>query len=120
MAGSRRVTRPLLDVVERLLDADARGQDLYGWQIMKDTKRTGPTVYGVLDRLEELGWITRYWESLSADENRPRRRLYRLTSEGRTAVRDLLGERRPGTVSAPELHRDPSAKPPGTPLPEGA
>src|ERR1022692_4111478 len=83
MARPMRTTGPLLDVSGCLLEADAQGNDVHGWQIMKDTKRTGPTVYGVLDRLEDLRWITSYWEDLLPDENRPRRRLYRLTNEGR-------------------------------------
>lgn len=95
MTRPMRTTGPLLDVSACLLTADARGEDLHGWQIMKDTKRSGPTVYGVLDRLEDLQWITGYWEALQPDENRPRRRLYRLTDEGRAKVRELLAERRP-------------------------
>lgn len=94
-----RTTGPLLDVSTRLLKADAQDEDLHGWQIMKDTKRTGPTVYGILDRLEDMGWITSYWETLPPGENRPRRRLYRLTVEGRTLVRELLAERRPAELS---------------------
>ncbi len=95
MARLMRTTGPLLDVSGRLLRADAQGEDLHGWQIMKDTKRTGPTVYGVLERLEELGWIASYWEAQQADDNRPRRRLYRLTDNGRTQVCELLAAKRP-------------------------
>jgi DNA-binding PadR family transcriptional regulator len=114
MARPIRTTGPLLDVCGRLLKADAQGEDLHGWRIMKDTKRTGPTVYGVLDRLEDLRWITSYWEALQPDENRPRRRLYRLTAEGRTEASGLLAERRPG-----ELKRltEPSQRSPGLGLP---
>jgi DNA-binding PadR family transcriptional regulator len=112
----------LLDVAGCLLKADTQGEDLHGWQIMKDTKHTGPTVYGVLDRLQELHWITRYWEHLPSDENRPRRRLYRLTSDGRTEIRDLLAERRPEALRklAEPTRRNPIAGSPGAPLPEGA
>lgn len=116
------MTGPLLDVAECLLKADAQGEDLYGWQIMKDTKRSGPTVYDVLERLEGLQWITRYWERLPSDESRPRRRLYSLTVDGRKEVRDLLAERRPkalGKLADPD-HPSPAARPSGTPLPEGA
>lgn len=62
---------------------------------MKQTKRSGPTVYGVLERLEEWGWITGTWEDLSAGENRPRRRYYRLTPNGRIEAQKLVAERRP-------------------------
>jgi len=29
-----------------------------GWAISKATKRSGPTVYSTMDRLEDAGWIT--------------------------------------------------------------
>ena len=123
MARPARTTRPLLDIMARLLRADAHGEDLHGWQIMKDTKRTGPTVYGVLDRLEDLQWITSYWEDLQPDEHRPRRRLYRLTDEGRAGIRELLAERRPeeaASVTEP-LERSPGVRAPrGLILPGGA
>jgi DNA-binding PadR family transcriptional regulator len=121
MAEPRRVTGPLLDIAEQLVQADVRGEDLYGWQLMKDTKRSGPTVYSVLDRLEALQWITRHWEELPPGENRPRRRLYRLTDSGRTEVHALLAERRPEALR--ELAGPPRrgwlARSPGEPLPDG-
>ena len=114
MGRVRRTTGPLLDVSSRLLRADVQGEDLHGWQIMKDTKRTGPTVYGVLDKLEDLGWVTSYWETQQPDENRPRRRLYRLTDEGRTKVCELLKKSRPGEL---ERLSEPSQGSPGLLLP---
>jgi DNA-binding PadR family transcriptional regulator len=62
---------------------------------MKAIKRSGPTVYGVLERLEEWGWVTGTWEELSEEESRPRRRCYRLTPNGRIEAQALLAERRP-------------------------
>ena len=62
---------------------------------MRETKRSGPTVYGVLDRLEDRGWIEGYWEDQDPDSNRPRRRFYRLTLQGAAGLHDLLAERRP-------------------------
>ena len=44
MAGPVRVTGPLLDVLESLIDGLQEGQELHGWAIMKDVKRSGPTV----------------------------------------------------------------------------
>jgi PadR family transcriptional regulator PadR len=116
------VTGPLLDITEQLLKADARGGDVYGWLLMKDTKRFGPTVYNVLDRLEALQWITSYWERLPGEENRPRRRLYRLTDSGRVGIRALLAERRPVALQQlPEPSRlRPVPRSPGEPVPDGA
>jgi PadR family transcriptional regulator, regulatory protein PadR len=90
-----RVTNPLLDVAEVFLDAADHDAELHGWAILKATKRSGPTVYGVLDRLEDLGWITGRWEAQDPESSKPRRRLYRLTPTGVTAVSNLLRERRP-------------------------
>lgn len=123
MARPVRTTGPLLDVLARLLRADAQGEDLHGWQIMKDTKRTGPTVYGVLDRLEDRQWITSYWEVLQPNEHRPRRRLYRLTDAGRAEVRDLLAERRPEELKnlTEPVQRNPGLlSPRGSIIPDGA
>ena len=68
---------------------------------MKETKRSGPTVYGVLDRLEDRSWIEGFWEEQDSDSSRPRRRFYRLTPLGTAGLHDLLAERRP--VALPRL-----------------
>jgi len=94
MTGLERVTDPLLDVLAVLLKAFADDVELHGWAIMKTTRRTGPTVYGVLDRLEKAEWITGRWEEQSSDVNKPRRRLYRLTPTGAASGGELLAERR--------------------------
>jgi DNA-binding PadR family transcriptional regulator len=91
----QRITEPLLDVSACLLHAAGQGEAVHGWLLMKETKRPGPTVYGVLDRLEDCGWITGYWDDLGPESNRPRRRLYELTPEGADGIRHLLEERRP-------------------------
>jgi PadR family transcriptional regulator, regulatory protein PadR len=97
VAGPNRVTGPLLDVLEvflRAFDDDDDGE-LHGWAIMKATKRSGPTVYGVLDRLEEMGWISGRWEDQNPEPSKPRRRFYRITPTGEVSARGLLRERRP-------------------------
>src|SRR5690349_25158716 len=49
----QRITQPLFDVLDVLLRAvDDDDLQLHGYAIMRLTKRSGPTVYGVLDRLE--------------------------------------------------------------------
>ncbi|MEV1005180.1 helix-turn-helix transcriptional regulator [Nonomuraea sp. NPDC050202] len=98
MAGLERVTQPTLDVLEVLVRAFDSDEQIHGWAIMKETKRSGPTVYNVLDRLEDAGWISGEWEELEPDANRPRRRFYRLVGEGANAARALLTERRPATA----------------------
>jgi PadR family transcriptional regulator, regulatory protein PadR len=98
MTGPVRVTGPLLDVLEVFLQALTDDQELHGWAILKATKRAGPTVYGVLDRLEDAGWVTGRWEDQPPNANTPRRRLYRLTPTGAVAARNLLATRRPAAL----------------------
>jgi DNA-binding PadR family transcriptional regulator len=86
----------LLDVLEVLLQAfDSHASDLHGWAIMKATKRSGPTVYGVLDRLEDTGWISGRWEKENPEPGKPRRRLYSITPTGVIGALEILSERRP-------------------------
>ncbi|GAA2128867.1 PadR family transcriptional regulator [Actinomadura napierensis] len=101
MSGPIRVTGPLLDVAEVLLQAFDDKVELHGWAILKATKRSGPTVYGVLDRLEDAGWIIGRWEDQHPEPNKPRRRFYQLTPTGVVAARNVLAERRPETLNRP-------------------
>lgn len=107
MAGLVRVTAPLLDVLEVLLQAFDDGAEVHGWAIMKATKRSGPTVYGVVDRLEDAGWISGRWEDENPEPSKPRRRLYRLTPNGAVEARVLITARRPQGL------RDQSRQKPG-------
>jgi DNA-binding PadR family transcriptional regulator len=95
MATQVRVTAPLLDVLEVFLRAVVDGEDLTGWAIMKETKRSGPTVYGVLDRLEDAGWISAWWEDQHAEPGKPRHRFYKITPNGLIDGREILHARRP-------------------------
>jgi PadR family transcriptional regulator len=63
--------------------------------VYESRRGAGPTVYGVLNRLEDAAWITGQWEDQHPESNKPRRRLYRLTPNGVIAARDLLATRRP-------------------------
>ncbi|MGN9777068.1 helix-turn-helix transcriptional regulator [Micromonospora sp. H33] len=83
-----RITSALLDVLGLLLEAWDQQTEVHGWQIMRSVRRSGPTVYAVLDQLEDAGWITGTWQPLPAGAPaRPRRRYYRLTASGAEAAR---------------------------------
>jgi PadR family transcriptional regulator, regulatory protein PadR len=101
MAGPIRITSPLLDVLEVFLQAFDKHGDLHGWAIMKATKRSGPTVYGVLDRLEDAGWISGQWEDENPEPGKPRRRIYSLTPTGAFETVEILCERRPQALRRP-------------------
>lgn len=92
MDQSFRVTGPLLDVLQVLVDAPT---ELHGWAIMKATARSGPTIYQVLERLSEAEWVSARWEAQHPEAGKPRRRFYRLIPTKLPAARALLAERRP-------------------------
>jgi DNA-binding PadR family transcriptional regulator len=103
-----RVTNSLLDVLTALLEAfDKNGQELHGWAIIKATGCSGPTVYGVVDRLEDAGWITGRWEDHNPQPNKPRRRFYRLTPDGVVSASRLLTARRPTAQRSPKRPIEP-------------
>lgn len=53
------------------------------------------TLYKALSRMENAGLLESEWEDpqLAADDGRPRRRLYRVTGAGATALAHLEAER---------------------------
>jgi PadR family transcriptional regulator PadR len=94
VAGIERITEPTLDVLEVLLVAHRDGRDVHGWEIKKATRRSGPTVYGVIDRLEDARLIEGHWEHQDSADKGPRRRYYRLTGAGAETATKLIAERR--------------------------
>ena len=97
-----RVTDATLDVLESLLGPD---EELYGLKIAKAIGRPTGSVFPILARLEQLGWVVSEWEPGDPATRGPRRRFYRLSADGLTEARSLLAERRP----ARKLARTPSA-----------
>lgn len=83
-----RFTEPALLILVSLA-----GGDKHGYAMIEDIEqlsgmRLGPgTLYGALARLEKRGWI----ESMQSDD---RRRPYRLTGAGASALREQLGSMR--------------------------
>ena len=74
-----------------ILNAVSNGY-LYGFDIVDITGMPGGTVYPALRRLEEAGCVTSEWEKerVAYAEQRPRRRYYEITRDGR----DVLAEAR--------------------------
>jgi|HubBroStandDraft_6_1064221.scaffolds.fasta_scaffold651535_1 PadR family transcriptional regulator PadR len=88
-----RVTPATLDVLEALMGPD---EELYGLKIAQNAGRKAGSVYPILARLEEAGWVESSWEREERGERGPRRRFYRLVPDGLAAARALLAERRGG------------------------
>lgn len=57
---------------------------MYGLELMNVINLKSGTVYQILARLEQAGWLMNEWEdpAVHEAEKRPRRRLYRLTPDG--------------------------------------
>lgn len=69
-------------------DVDA---DRYGMDLMRDSDLASGTLYPILNRLEEAGWLTASWEKVEPGATaRPARRYYRLTPDGAEAARTEL------------------------------
>jgi DNA-binding PadR family transcriptional regulator len=100
MPAPIRVTGPLLEILDVLLLALSEDTELHGWAIAKAVKRSGPTVYGVIDRLQDAGWVAGCWEDENPQPGKPRRRLYRLTPTGAAQAADLIAARRPRSSAA--------------------
>jgi len=97
MNSPRRVTAATLDVLDAFV-ADAP-DDQHGFRLARRTRRPAGTIYPILVRLEEMGWLASRWDE-NTPEGRPRRRLYHLTEAGLAGATALLAERRGRPVSS--------------------
>lgn len=96
-----RVTVPVAKVVSALLADPAA--DRYGLDLMKATGLPSGTLYPVLQRLQQAGWIAAHWEQIDpVAQGRPARRYYRLTAQGIAAGRQALAELHAATRPATE------------------
>lgn len=76
-----RITTQTLKVLSALMSSGT--EDLSGAEIARDTKLASGTLYPILFRLEEAGWVKSKWETEDPHElGRPRRRLYKITGAG--------------------------------------
>jgi DNA-binding PadR family transcriptional regulator len=68
-------------------------QEMYGLQICTDAGLPSGTIHPILARLEGIGWLESRWEDASPqEEGRPRRRYYRLTTDGAERARIALAQ----------------------------
>ena len=77
------------------------GADHYGLQLMRATGLASGSLYPILHRLQENGWLDAHWEDIDpALQGRPARRFYRLTPDGVQQARHALAELRAQTAVA--------------------
>ena len=94
-----RLTQQTLKVLGALISGHA--QELSGVEIAKSTQLSSGTLYPILYRLEQVGWVESKWEVADPTSlGRPRRRYYRVTAEGARRVKDVVRELTPRTGGA--------------------
>lgn len=85
-----RISHSGLLVLKACLDRSS--QRLHGYELMQMTGLASGTLYPILMRFEREGWLSSIWEDVNpSDEGRPRRRLYRITGTGQSALTQYLG-----------------------------
>ena len=76
-----RLSFQTLQVLQAFLEQPRR--ELAGADIRALTRLASGTLYPILARLEEAGWLESEWEKLEpSNAGRPRRRYYRITALG--------------------------------------
>ena len=91
-----------------ILQAVASGYQ-YGFDIIDMTGLPGGTVYPALRRLEEAGCVASKWEAhrIAQQQQRPPRRYYELTREGRGTLAEALKRYRLLEQTQLDQKRDP-------------
>ncbi|MFI7307099.1 PadR family transcriptional regulator [Micromonospora aurantiaca] len=86
-----RLTIPVAKVLSALLAEPEAPR--YGLDLMRLTGLPSGTLYPVLRRLQDAGWLAADWEDVDpVAAGRPARRYYRLTGEGIRSARLALAE----------------------------
>jgi PadR family transcriptional regulator len=86
-AKEPRLTQQTLGVLSALVNS----RELSGAEVAKITDLATGTLYPILYRLEQVGWLHSRWEDGDpAALGRPRRRYYRITREGQKRVRQVV------------------------------
>ncbi len=79
-----RLTKATVQILTALLESPLSWR--YGYDLMKGSGLASGTLYPLLARLEDDGWLETRWGE-SALPGRPPRHLYRLTASGRAEAR---------------------------------
>ena len=74
----------------------------YGYDLSRETGLKSGTLYPLLMRLRDAGWLQTRWAAPEVS-GRPPRHMYRLTSQGKAWSRDLLNENPAGRLRKPVL-----------------
>lgn len=94
----RRLTRTTARALAAFMEAPASWR--YGYDLMKVADLSSGTLYPLLARLADEGWLESRWEE-SEFPGRPPRQLYRLTAHGRLEARRALERARASWLRPP-------------------
>jgi DNA-binding PadR family transcriptional regulator len=83
----QRLTRTTTHALVAFLEAPRSWR--YGYELMQVANISSGTLYPLLARLAEDGWLESRWEE-SQFRGKPPRQLYRLTATGRVQARHAL------------------------------
>lgn len=98
MASSPRVTAAVAGVLAAFLADPAA--ERYGLDIMQVTGYPSGTVYPILSRLHQAGWLDAHWEDIDPSAaGRPARRWFRLSADGLVTARTELAAYRQRTAA---------------------
>lgn len=87
----RKLSIQTQQVFDAMLQAPV--DETYGFELVKATGLPSGSVYPILRRLEDRGWLTAREEAIDPDARRPRYRVYyRLTAEGLRVAREATHE----------------------------
>ena len=113
---SRRKDGVLLPLEVRILELaeqwEAKPEPMYGFSLAAALSEDGGktltahgTLYKALSRMTEAGYLTTEWEdpALAETERRPRRRLYRISADGRAAFSKARTEATSALLTCPVL-----------------
>jgi PadR family transcriptional regulator, regulatory protein PadR len=118
MDGPPRITMNLLRVLRVLLEDPTA--EHYGLEVGKAAGLSGGSLYPLMMRLEKARLVVSCWEDTDPSEaGRPRRRLYRLNTEGAEFARQALQDAQQSLATTRE--QTPAwGRTPGFPVPGGA
>jgi PadR family transcriptional regulator PadR len=86
-----RMSGPTLKLLKLLVENPMEGHS--GAAISKILKIGSGTLYPILQRLENAGWLDSEWEEIEpAAAGRPRRRFYKMTRQGQNKATQALAE----------------------------
>jgi|SRR5262245_22300992 len=100
-----RKTHTVVQVAAALMDNPSERH--WGNDVAKKSGVRPGALYPVLARMHAAGWLADEWEESAAGKNRPPRRYYEITEQGRVALATLLAEaRREKRFASLDLNHD--------------